>query len=229
MGWQRGLVVCNDDAADAVETALVERSLACRIVQKSGETAFVFAGRSVPDIEFRNVQLAGVDEASISMAISGDPAYQPKALIILAAFTVGLSLAAKALAELKRASPFRDLYRSLGKPSDHSIDDGIATLRWDIDEAPLRSATIDSVSHTLSGIAELLQAREIEHRVTFFHAGTGEIRGQLEEVGDVFIGPDVYVTIRWLSPDGTPNHVTANTSEFTSDGDELPESEIWCK
>ncbi|MEO8011563.1 MAG: hypothetical protein ABI650_07975, partial [Dokdonella sp.] len=214
MVWHRGLLVCNDDEADAVETVLAEQAFACRILQKEGETAFVFAARYIPDIEFRNVQLAGVDGSSISLEVSGDPSFRSKALIIRAAFSVGLSLPANVLAELNRASPFRELFRSLGKPSDHSMDDGIATLRWDIDEAPLRSADVDTASLKLEEIANILQAREIEHRVTLFHAGMGEIRGQLDEVGDVFIGPDVYVTLRWLGPDGTPNHVTANTGEF---------------
>jgi len=227
MTWHRGLLVCTNEEADAVEAALVSQALACRFIRQRGETAFAFAARNMPELESRNVQFAGIDGGSISLVFAGDPDFQPKALIIRAGYTVGLVLPAGALDELKRASPLQELFRSLGKSSDEAIEDGIATFRWDIDEAPLHAASIGRVSRTLGAIADILDERKIEHRIATFDAGSGGTRGRLEADGDVFIGPDVHVTIQWLDPNGGAPFVTANTGEFSTCGDNLPDAELW--
>ena len=227
MTWHRGLLVCDADESDAIESTLVKQALACRLVDKGGETAFAFAARNMPEIVSRNLQCAGVDGGSISLVAAGDPQFRPRNLIIRVGYTVGFSLRANDALELLLPSPLATLYRSLGKPSDNSIDGGVSAYRWDIDEAPLRSSRIDNASRVLHAMADILEARNVEYRIAGFDAGFGTLRGNLEANEEIFCGPDVYIKIDWTDLSGSPNFVTANTSEFSTCGDDFPDAELW--
>jgi hypothetical protein len=225
--WHRGLLVCCNDDAEAVEAALVKQAFACRLTRQGVETAFAFAARNMPEFGTRIVQCAGIDGGSTSLVVIADPQFRARNLIIRVGYTAGLSLHAKDAHGLLKESPLGALFRSLGKPSDESIDGGVAAFRWDIDEAPLHSSGIDNVSRALHAMADILEVQDVEYRINVFDAGFGATRGNLEESEAVYGGPDVYITINWTDLSGSPNFVTANTGEFSACGDDVPDAELW--
>lgn len=227
MAWHRGLLVCENRNADAVEDALALQAVACRLTRCGDEVAFAFAARNMPRLERLQALWAGIDGSSISVVIDGDPHFQPKNLIIHVGYTIGVALRLEDIAELERPSPLRALWRTLAKPSDESNEGGLCAYRWDLDEAPLHASSIDDASCVLRTIADGLAARRMEHRIALFEAGFGTIRGGLECSETVFCGPDVHLTIKWSAPNGSLNFVTANTSEFIIFGDDFPDSELW--
>ncbi len=226
MTWHRGFLICNCKEAESVEVALNNEAQNRKLIQQGGKTAFAFAARSMPQLAFPNMICAGVDESSGSLALRGDPHFRTGKLTIRVGYTVGLSLRTNDARRLHVQSPWKSLFRSLGTPSEKSTNSGQVTFRWDIDQRPLHCSKIDKVSRTLHALADIHDARKLEHYIAAFDSGFGIFRGELEPSGDTFCGPDIYLRIDWTDSNGSRNSFTANTCEFMASGDDLPDDDL---
>lgn len=130
MTWHRGFVVCPDHTTDQAFKFLVKESNACRLASVSGETAFAFTSRAIPDPETYAALVIGVDHGSSNylMEVHGGFSHLHLAprLWLTCALVITSDFVAMQTKELRR------LMKQIGDPSDQSKEGGLQGFRWDL-------------------------------------------------------------------------------------------------
>lgn len=229
MAWERGFVVCKNDVADAIESELAMQGNSAQLASKRGETAFAFAGRTIPifNSDSNSYFVCSVDDRNSGYSHSNLKAYRPCHLVPKLGLTFGISLGRR-FADLRSELP--DLggpWHALGPESDCGISENLTTFRWDLDDCEFDDPQVRSRSESLKAIHRWLAERSIPHRIVVFDNGWPEVLGELSEAGDVFTGPATCLSLRWQSRSNEYNSVTANDAEFIADGDDVPDSPLW--
>jgi len=227
VAWNRGFVVCKNEIADAIEIALAAQCVVARLTTLGGETAFAFAGRSVPTFDADGCFLCAVDGRNSGYSHSRTTPFHPSRLIPKLGLTFGITLRTRD-ADLRCSSPeLAALWRALDPESESSSADGLTAFRWDLDGCRLDDPRIAAHTLTLRAIQRWLDDQKIPNRTAFFDEGWPEVSGELPAMDDVFTGPATCLTLEWISRAGDLESVTANDAEFVVDGDGLPDSELW--
>jgi len=227
MGWIRGFVVCKDEVAEAVESALAAQSVSNRLVSRGGESAFAFAGRVFPEFDLGGVLVCTVDGRSSGYSHSRLTSYRPSRLIPKLGLTFGITLRASDADQSVHSSGLTAIWRRLGPESESGSADGLTAFRWDLDDCEIDDPQIPAQAQGLKAIQCWLEERNIPYRVVLFDQGYPGDFGDLPQIDDIFIGPATCLTLSWKTATGEPNSVTANDAEFMIDGDGVPDSELW--
>lgn len=228
MTSHRAIVVCAGKVASAVEKKLSEQGQVCLLVSQDMETAFAFAGRDIPELGEAELKHSGI------AAVSGGDAqfiWLPpdeiclKTLIPKLSLTIGITLPASAAGVIERSAFLRSLMDSIGTVSEEIHDNDCIGYRWDLD-GPIGGRWTSVASKKLASIGKQLEKADVEHRIALFEGGWGSVQGDLEVDGEALFGPWASISIDWIGTKG-PNSVTANDSDFQTDGDDIADSDVW--
>lgn len=220
MTWHRGFVLCGDSDSVAVGAVLGQVATAVVLASCNGETAFAFTSRIVPDLGSIPGCVVGVDDgvANYFYAIHGG--FSTAQIVLRLGLTFSLVVGADS-AVMKSTSVRKDFAR-LGGASDFAEEGGRRGYRWDLDSEP-GDSSIRSFSGSLAAIeAAFIQADE-SYRIATFDDQFGAVRGELDEIEEIWTEPIAMVTIEWSGAAGDLQSVTANDSEFVIDADDLPD------
>jgi len=226
MTWERGFVVCHERVAGAIGRQLEAQSVSIRLISRDGETAFAFAGRTLPSFDTDSYFVCAVDGRNSGYSHSSLNAYRPSQLVPKLGLTFGIALAGNFRKLHRKLPDLAGPWRALGPESEREVADGVVTFRWDLDDCEIDDPQLRTHTESLKAIHQLLEERSIPYRVVFFDDGWPVVLGDLPEAGEVFAGPATYLTLRWESK-GDPYSVVANDAEFMVDGDDIPDSELW--
>jgi len=141
--------------------------------------------------------------------------------------TFGISFVGRFADLLSESPDLNVLWQTLGPESEIGTCGKSTSFRWDLDDWEIDDPRIRSHSESLRAIHQWLKVQRISHRVILFDDGWPDVLGDLPEVGEVFTGPATCLTLRWQSSEGDPSSVVANDAEFMTDGDDIPDSELW--
>lgn len=232
MTHHRGFVVCRDDVLPQMRESLGRSTVFCEIIRRGGETAFAFAGRSIPDPRPEDAVVVGVDGSSGRQFFVSDYAFRPEILVPRIGLTVGIALKS-ADADRDQWNAFqRSLWEKLGLPGEDADNGEFAGFRWDI-EYPFYERGDNVLLRKLQAIEKNLVKTGTAYLMMRFEYGWGSSSGDLGigedgEVDGTYLGPSAYVNLAWTDADGTENFVAANEASFEMEtSTELPDSEVW--
>ena len=220
MTWHRGFILCAESDSVAVGALLGDVATSVLLDSCNGETAFAFSSRIVPDLGSIPGYVVGVDDgvANYFHEIHGD--FSPAQIDVRLGLTFSLVVGADS-AVMKSKNVRKDFAR-LGRACDFAKEEGRRGYRWDFDGKP-GDPGIGSFSDSLASIeAALIQADE-SYRVATFDDRFGAVRGELDEIEEIWAEPIAIVTVTWTGKSGDLQSATANDSEFSAEADDLPD------
>ena len=229
MAWHRGFVVCSDQVAQAVESAMADY-FRYRLVSQSGETAFAFAGRWPPDLgdEIRNqTGIAAIVDGSSDFFWQPPEVSQSKLLVPTLELTVGLTMQAPDTEILETSALLKSLLTAMGEPSERGGDDQLVGYRWDVSR-PIGDSDLAIVSKRLKAIEKQLDKLEISYRIAVYDGLTGDVHGELDQSDVTYCGPDASITLKWSGASGA-NSVLVNNEGFDIHGEDIRDrdAELW--